>query len=130
MSLEAGLYDYLVPMLSSGERLYPMGKRPQESPLPAVTYQVVAGPTSHYSHGGPMDHEVSFQFDCWAEDADDAMDLAEELRLALDGYRGEWSGYRIGSVFLSVVLDDYETTTGLFRRTRQAEVHYSGPAGS
>jgi len=130
MSLDAAMFDYLSGVLSIGDRIYPMGKRPQEGELPALTYSLVSGPTSHYSHSGPSDHMVSYQFDCWAEDADDAMDLATELQDALDGYRGTWGDYRIGSVFLSVVLDDYETRTRLYRRLRQAEVHYSDPVGS
>lgn len=130
MSLESAMFAYLSERLSVGERIYPMGKRPQEAPLPSVTYQLVSGPTSHYAHAGPSDHEVSYQFDCWADDADDAMDLDAELRAALDGFRGDWGGYRIGSCFLNVVMDDYEEATMLFRRLRQADIHYGDPEGS
>jgi hypothetical protein len=130
MSIESVMRGYLVPFLSVGDRIYPMGKRPQEAELPAVTYQLVGGPTSHYSHGGVSDYEVSYQFDCWAADADDAMDLDLELRDALDGFRGDWDGYTIGSVFLSSVVDDYEPRTGVYRRLRQVDVHYREPDGS
>lgn len=130
MSLDAAMFDYLSGILSVGDRIYPMGKREQGGDLPAMTYALVSGPTSHYSHGGASDHEVSYQFDCWADDADDAMDLAAELQDALDGFRGDWGEYRIGSVFLSVVLDAYEPDTGLYRRLRQADIHYADPIGS
>jgi hypothetical protein len=130
VSFDAALFDYLSTSLSVGERVYPMGKRPQEGELPALTYQLVAGPTSHYSHGGVSDHVVSYQLDCWADDPDDAMDLADELRVILDGFRGSWGEYRIGSSFLSVVLDDFESAAGLYRRMRQVELHYSEPNGS
>lgn len=130
MSLEVAMRAYLIPLLSVGERIYPMGKRPQEGQLPGLTYALVAGPTSHYSHGGVSDRMVSYQLDCWAEDADGAMDLDAEVVAALDGHRGDWSGYRIGSCFLSLVLDDYEPKPGLYRRMRQVEVHYQDPAGS
>ena len=70
MTLENSLHAYLASVLSVGARVYPMGVRPQRAPLPAVTYQVVAGPTTHYSHGGPSDHAVSVQFDCWASTPD------------------------------------------------------------
>lgn len=122
---------YLDPLVPSVEsRIYPMGLRPQEDALPGITYRLVSGPTSHYSHGGPSDHEVSFQLDCWADDADDAMDTDTELRTALDGFRGWWDDYRIGSTFLSIVVDDYEPATGLFRRLRQVDIHYREPEGS
>jgi hypothetical protein len=131
MSLDAALFGYLSANLSVGSRVYPFGKRPQEGALPALTYTLVAGPTTHYAHGGPADHAVSYQLDSWATDPDDAADLAEEVQGLLDGYRGDWSGgYRVGSTFLSVVLDDYEPDTGLYRRMRQVEVHYSQPDGS
>lgn len=130
MSIDAALFAYLSDALSVGDRIYPMGKRPQEAELPAVTYQLVSGPTSHYSHGGPSDHQVSYQLDCWAADPDGAIDLDAELVAALDGHRGDWGDYHIGSSFLSTVLDDYEAPTGLFRRLRQVELHYTGPAGS
>lgn len=130
MSLDAALYEFLSDSLSVGSRVYPMGKRPQEGELPALTYMLVSGPTSHYSHGGAADHQVSYQLDCWADDADDAMDLDSEVRDLLDGYRGTWGSIRIGSCFLSVVFDDYEPKTGLYRRMRQVDVHYSEPTGS
>lgn len=131
MSLESEMFSYLSgEMPSVDSRIYPMGKRPQGGELPAVTYQLVSGPTSHYSHAGVSDYEASYQFDCWADDADEAMDVAAELQTALDGYRGAWGSILIGSVFLDIVLDDYEPDTGLYRRLRQASIHYSTPLGS
>lgn len=135
MSFEAALHGYLADAIASFAGrvpmpVYPMGRRPQGSELPAVTYQVVAGPGSHYSHGGVSDHEVSVQLDCWASDADDAIALADELREALDGFRGSWDEIRVGSVFSSVVMDDYEPTTRIHRRMRQYEIHYSVQDGS
>jgi len=130
MSIDAALHGYLAGVLSCAPRIYPMGVRPQGAPLPAVTYALVSGPTTHYSHDGPSDYQVSYQLDCWAEDADAAMDLASELQDALDGYRGTWGDVVVGSAFLSVVLDDYEPDTRLWRRLRQVEVHYRVTAGS
>lgn len=130
MSLDAAIFDHLSSNLSCGDRVYPMGRRPQRGELPAVTFQVVTGPTTHYSHGGPSDHIVSYQFDCWAEEPDDAIGLATELQALLDGARGDWSGYTIGSSFLSLVLDDFDTDARIYRRMRQAELHYTEPLGS
>lgn len=129
MSLEAAMRDFLLDSTSL-VRIYPMGKRPQEGELPALTYQLVSGPTSHYSHRGVSDHEVSYQLDCWADDADVAMDTDTEVRDAFDGFRGWWGSYRIGSCFLSIALDDHEPKTGLYRRLRQVDIHYSQPDGS
>jgi len=133
MTLEADMRTYLLAQAGLtalvGERVTPFGKRLQGEDVPAITYQLVAGPTTHYSHNGPSDYEVSFQFDCWASDADEALAVAGELQTALDGYRGTWGDHRVGSVFFTTVLDEYEAKRGLYRRLRQADIHYSTPAG-
>ena len=133
MSLEADMRTYLLAQAGVaalvGTRIRPFGKRLQRDDLPAITYQLVSGPTTHYSHQGASDYEVSYQLDCWAGTADEAIAVAAELQTALDGYRGTWGDHRIGSTFLSTVLDDYEADTGLYRRLRQADIHYSTPAG-
>lgn len=133
MSLESDLRTYLLTQAGLtalvSTRIHPFGKRLQRGDLPALTYQVVSGPTTHYSHDGASDYEVSLQFDCWADDADSAIAVATELQTALDGHRGQWGTHRIGSVFLTTVLDAYEADTGLYRRLRQADIHYSTPAG-
>jgi hypothetical protein len=130
MTIDAALFEYLDGVLTCAPRIYPMGVRPQGAALPCVTYSLVSGPTTHYSHDGPSDYAVSYQLDCWANEADAVMDLAAEVQEALDGYRGTWGSVVVGSVFLSTVLDDYEPDTRLWRRLRQAEIHYSTPAGS
>lgn len=130
MSLDAALHSYLSGILSVGSRVFPMGKRPQQSTLESVTYQLVAGPGSHYSHGGVSDHLVSYQLDCWADSEDGAVDLDLELVAALDGFSGYWGSYRIGSCFMQAVYDAPEPKVGLYRRTRQIEVHYQDPVGS
>jgi hypothetical protein len=124
------MFAYLSAGLSIGSRIYPMGLRPEDGELPCLTYALVAGPTTHYAQSGPSDHQVSYQLDCWADDPDLAMDLAEEVLDLLDGFRGTWEEFRVGSTFLSVTLDDYEPETHMFRRMRQVEVHYSQPNGS
>lgn len=130
MSLDSELYGYLAGLLTCTPRIFPMGVRPQGASLPCVTYALVSGPTTHYSHDGPSDHQVSYQFDCWAEDADVAMDLAAEVQDALDGFRGTWGDIVVGSVFMGTVLDDYEPDTRLWRRLRTADIHYREPAAS
>lgn len=133
MSLESDMRTYLLAQAGIaalvGDRVTPFGKRLQGDALPAITYQLVGGPPTHYSHNGASDYEASYQFDCWTDDGDEAIALATELQTALDGYRGTWGVHRIGSVFLTTELDDYEAKTGLYRRLLQADIHYSTPAG-
>ena len=130
MSFEADMVSYLRTAVPSvGQRIHPFGKRPQREARPDLTYQIVSGPGDHYAHGGVSDHEVSIQFDCWTDDADTALAVAEELWTALSGYRGTWGDHRVGSVFITLVLDDHEPQTGLYRRLLQADIHYGTPSG-
>ena len=130
MTFEADMRTYLLAQTTLVDaRIHPFGKRLQRESLPAITYQIVSGPGDHYSHNGISDHEVSIQFDCWAEDAGGAMAVAAEIRTALGGYRGTWGDHVVGSVFVNLVLDDYEPATGLYRRLIQADIHYGTPTG-
>jgi hypothetical protein len=127
--IDSELFTFLSSNLSVGDRISPMGKRPQNGELPWLTYLELT-PETHYAHSGVSDHVVSLQLDCWADDADDATELARELMQLLDGYRGIWGTIRVGSVFLTGGFDDPEPDAGLYRRMRQVDVHYSELAGS
>lgn len=86
-------------------------KYPQRGELPAIVIHKVSGPREH-SHDGPsaLAHP-RYQFDIYAKDAQAANDLAEKVRLALDGYKGTMGGVdgvRVDGVFLEDERDDYD----------------------
>ena len=67
-----------------GDRFYPVGV-PQEDPLPAATYQLISSVREHTMDGPDGLVEARIQINAWAATYVDAFDLANGLRLCLDG---------------------------------------------
>ena len=71
-----------------GTRCYP-DRLPEGATYPALTYFRVSADNAPFrSHdGGPTEFETSrVQFNCYAETGDGAAALADQVRLAWDGY--------------------------------------------
>lgn len=92
-----------------GNRVFP-APLPQSPTLPAITYQRISGvPTLAHTRVGR--HTTSrYQFTVWADDSDEAALVAEQVRLALDGWVDK-DGPRIGKALLVLMIDDYEPET-------------------
>jgi hypothetical protein len=109
--IEEALVAYLTthPGLSAliGTRLYPR-PLPQRPTLPAVTYFRVSGPRD-LAHDGPVGlAHPRFQFDCWGADTLAAIQTANQLRLALDGFSGLMGGVGGVEVHLAEVVGDHD----------------------
>jgi hypothetical protein len=123
MTLGDGLYAYLSPVLSVGDRVYPI-TLPQGAVLPAVVYQLVGGEGPLHSHSdAPEGVEVRIsyqrsrvQLGCWADSVRAAELLAAEVERAVDGFTGFWGGVPIASALVDVSLDDYRPDIGKYRR--------------
>lgn len=72
-----------------GTRCYP-DRLPEDVTYPALVYKgpISADNAPYRNHdGGPTEFETSrVQFDCYAETGDGAAALADQIRLAWDGY--------------------------------------------
>jgi len=69
--------------------------RPQGDGLPAVVYQQITG-SRLYTASGPGDMaRVMFQVTGWSDDYDQARELADAIREALNGYDGTISSVTI-----------------------------------
>ena len=68
-----------------GTRAY-RTKLPQNPTLPAVTYWKVSGNRLHDLTGPVGVSDPRVQVSCWARAADDAEDVAEAVRVTLDGW--------------------------------------------
>lgn len=93
-----------------GNRVH-LKQLPQRSTLPAIVIHKVSGPREHSHDGSSGLARPRFQFDMYAATAEAANDLAEKVRLALDGFRGTMggvSGVRVDGVFLENERDDYD----------------------
>jgi len=61
---------------------------PQTQPLPAVAYALESDQSYLTQQGPSALRKALYHFGVWGETADSAMQLAESIQAALDGYRG------------------------------------------
>jgi hypothetical protein len=67
-----------------GQRVFPFGEAPQDTPYPYATWQQIAGTPENYLAGrSNMDHLV-VQFDVWAKTGSSAEACANAVRYALE----------------------------------------------
>lgn len=96
-------------------RIYPL-KLPQGWTLPAVTYQRVSGYREHCLSGASGRARPRFQIDCWASDYDDVKDLADKVRLCLDGFKGDINTESdVGGITLEADRDLWEENIDTYR---------------
>lgn len=96
-----------------GTRAYPV-LLPQNPTLPAVVYQRIS---TRRPHAGGVDTGVAiprFQVTGWATTALGAKDLKEQMRAALQRWRGTVAGILVMDTFLEGELDRYDDDAKLF----------------
>lgn len=95
MRIEQGLFAYLstataITSLVS-TRIYPLVV-PQDTSLPAITYQQTANNTDHHSLTGTLRSDgcprASIQLDVYATTYAACKEIADAVRTTLDGFRG------------------------------------------
>jgi Protein of unknown function (DUF3168) len=79
------LDDPAVNAAVGGSRIYPL-TRPQESALPAITFQRVSSPRVDSLSGTAYLANARLQLDAWAANYQGAKDLGIYMRRALNGY--------------------------------------------
>ena len=113
MSFEEGLFFYLdnYAGLSAeiDDRLYPL-LLPQGATLPAVVYKRISTPRMLELENSFLPHP-RFQFDVFAGSFPRAKAVAEQVRLALDLYRGAMGEYTVQTVIIDDEMDIYEPET-------------------
>lgn len=89
-----------------GFNIYPLAV-PKDADFPFILYR--RANISRESHlTGPMFQPVvTIQLACWALDYDVARELADEVRLALDGHTGTLANANIEDMRLISELDDF-----------------------
>jgi len=96
-------------------RVYPM-KLPQGWTLPAITYQRISGERAHNLSGPSGRARPRFQIDCWAADYDGGKDLANKVRLCLDGFKGDINTESdVGGITLEADRDIWEDDIDVYR---------------
>ena len=100
-----------------GDRIYPL-KLPQRWTLPAITYQKVSGERAHCLGGPSGRARPRFQIDCWADTYSGVKDLADGVRLCLDGFKGDINTESdVGGIILTGEYDIWEESIEVFRIT-------------
>ncbi len=124
MMLAESLRDYLI--ADSGlsalvsERVHPV-LLPQNSTLPAVTYQLISQDPLHTLDGPVNLNRPRVQFDVWADTYLEMEAVNDALRNALDGFTGGIGGSPpsliVQGAFLVTERDLFESEPELFRRS-------------
>jgi hypothetical protein len=123
---EAGLFTYLSGYAGLaalvGTRIYPL-LLPQDPTLPAVTYQRISTPRLFAFEHSFLPH-ATFQFDCWASDFSDAKDVAEQVRLAMDVYRGAMGAETVQACIVEDERDTYEAEPQIWHSMVSVQIWY------
>lgn len=100
---------------------------PQNPVLPAISYQRIDAEHVH-DHGGMSGlAHARMQLDCWDDDYAGARDLAEKVRLALDGFTGVVGSTTFGAIWLLDERDLYDDAPLFYRRSMDFDVWYQIP---
>lgn len=127
MSIETGLRSHLINdatvagLVATSDsppahRVHPL-RLPQGFALPAVSYQRVSADRRHTITDGPTGWAwTRFQVDCWANTYTSVRDLAEAVRQALDGYKGDIGGENhVGGIYIEGERDLFEEDLEIYR---------------
>src|SRR5215207_8759733 len=109
--IEAAMQILLTPV---AERTYGF-KLPPNTTLPAVTFFKVSGPRDQTQQGPSGLVAARIQVTSWGRDYTASKVLSNEVRLALDGYRGVLEDVRIDGIELINEMDDNEPEPNIFK---------------
>lgn len=127
MKIEAALFSRVTTYAGfaalCGTRVYPI-VLPQNPTLPAVTFQRISAVREQIFGGSAGLAHPRFQFTVWASTYASSRDVAEQLRLALDGYYGLMGG--AGGVQADATLvgeqEFFDPETGWYQTMMDFEV--------
>lgn len=117
MSIATALYSRLssdAGITAITSRIYPLAAK-QGASVPYVVYSQTGNRHVHHFGGAAGLAAPRFQISCWDDDYIGARALAEQVRDAMDGYRGTMGGggntANVRGCFLEFDIDVYEPPT-------------------
>ncbi|ETT46273.1 hypothetical protein BSK66_25515 [Paenibacillus odorifer] len=123
MAIETKLRDYLLSIKEIqsvvGNRIHP-GWLPEKPTYPAIAYLAISG-VSH--HNIPVAYP-RFQFSVFSTKYGEAKELAEEIRSALQRYKGSMGGVRVLQGVWEGSRDMYESGTNLYHIATDFKIIY------
>lgn len=96
---------------AASDRIYPMNL-PQAAVYPALTYHEVSAVRDRDLCGPTGRARPRISISSWARHYGDAHELADEIRVALQGFRGMMGSTRIDDVRLDNEIDLFEQEAG------------------
>ncbi|MGH7175745.1 MAG: DUF3168 domain-containing protein [Tepidisphaeraceae bacterium] len=116
-----------------GDRLYPAGEVPQNPTFPYATFQRISTREFDDISGAGLTQRVRFQIDCYARSHLGSLQLANEFRKALSGFRGDMGAFANVKARRLDQLHDFEPPAsaqekGEFRTIEQFYVFYDEAA--
>ncbi len=104
-----GAQDSLIALIGTPlpVRLYP-DFLPELAAYPAVTYFRVSTMRVHTLSGPSGFAQPRFQFSCWANTKASVVTVAEALRLALDGFRGQMGDTTVRGILSDDEVGDHD----------------------
>ena len=116
MSLESAFVEFVIvcePLTALvGSRIYEE-ILPQKASYPAITYQIVSEIRDAYSMDGANGQvESRLQVNCYASSGVERRQLADLMRNAIDGFKGQWNGTEIQSVFVDDAGSNFDASPG------------------
>jgi len=90
-----------------GSRISPL-RAPENEPVPYVVYQRIAGTREQAFGADPGLTRARFQVSAWDASYSGVKAVQDQLRLALERWRGTVSGVEVLDTFIESDLDDHE----------------------
>lgn len=94
-------------------KVYPV-RRPEGATTPLIEFQRISTPTDHTQDSGTTD-SPRFQISIWADDPDEAREIAEAVHTDVVGHRGTY-GDRTISVLKADQREDIDDATQRYRQ--------------
>jgi hypothetical protein len=124
---DEALVDYLLgrPGIAAlvAKRLFP-DYFPQDEQLPAIAYTLEDDSSQQTLQGPSGMRATIYQINIWADNRREAMTIAREIRLALDGYRGAFKDIPIAGAFLDSINRERDSDTGAYCVSMRFTIHY------
>lgn len=98
---------------------------PSGTKLPAITFFKVSGPRDYTQEGPSGLVSARFQVTSWGNTYTESKQLSEQVRFALDGYRGSLNDARIDGVMILNEIDDNEPVPSIYKTFMDFRVNYA-----
>jgi hypothetical protein len=111
MSMEASLITYLLAQTAITSIVSTKIKYMQldeNTTLPAIIINRISGTPIERQEAKSKECSTRYQIDTFATSYNQALDISNKIRLALDGYSGTMSGTRVSAIRLLDETDDFE----------------------